>query len=65
MLDELAKCTAVHREVYGYNKLHKPNSHCNWERVHPTTTSIYGWVENDDHFRTRVKSKMGNKTNVF
>ena len=59
-LDDLAKLAPVCREAYEGDVDSKPNNHCNWERLLPTTSSDFGWVENDSHFRYRVKSRSNN-----
>ncbi len=59
ILDQLAKMKPVHREIYGTDRNNKPNAHCNWERLPPTISSGFGWVENDAHFRERLsRNKM-------
>lgn len=55
ILDNLAKLQPICRETYGTDRSNKPNNHCNWERLLPTTSSEFGWVENDEHFRKRLR----------
>jgi len=53
-LDNLGSITAVTRESYGCDKENKPNDHCYWDRLIPSVTSEFGWIEADDHFRERI-----------
>ena len=57
-LDELAKAEPLTRETYGNDPDNKPNDHCVWRRELPTTTSGMAWVENDEHFRNRIKARL-------
>lgn len=54
ILDELVKLPQVTREVYGYEEASRPNDHCNWIDLGYSRT-IMAWVENDEHFRKRMK----------
>jgi hypothetical protein len=62
ILDILSSIPPKNREVYGYDKTDKPNTHCNWERVLPTVSSDFGWVETDDHFRSRILEEINYET---
>lgn len=44
----------VHREIYGYEENTKPNDHCVWTDI-GYSRSVMAWVENDEHFRSRIK----------
>lgn len=57
-LDKIAQIAPMSREIYGADESNKPNDHCNWERLIPTLTSPFGWVENDEHFRSRIKARL-------
>lgn len=53
-LDQLVSIPQVSREVYGYDEENKPNDHCVWVDLGYSRT-IRAWVENDEHFRERIK----------
>lgn len=57
-LDRIAGLTAVCRMTYKGDENNKPNDHCYWDRIYPTADSPFGWVENDDHLRKRVRNKF-------
>lgn len=53
-LDYLMSLPQVHREIYGYCEEDRPNDHCNWQDI-GYSKSLMAWVENDEHFRGRIK----------
>lgn len=58
ILDCLEKIPTINRLNFGTDKNNKPNNYCNWERLLPTLSSEFGWVENDEHFRDRIKASL-------
>lgn len=51
-LDSLLNLNPAIREIYGNDKLTKPNQHCYWDRDYQC------WTEDDNHFRNRLKSMV-------
>ncbi len=43
------------REFYSNDWREQPNDHCFWD------TLFGGWLENDEHFRNRIKRGLENK----
>ena len=43
------------RVFYGTSEI-KPNDHCYWDDG--IYSDRFGWVENDDHFKSRIKSEL-------
>jgi len=53
-LDYLMSLNPISREIYGNDPDNKPNDHCVWRDV-GYTVEMFCWVENDEHFRERIK----------
>lgn len=52
LLEELCNLQVIARILYGIDQANKPNNHCYWDED-------YGWLENDEHFKQRIKERMG------
>lgn len=52
-IDEIAKKHCISRICYGHDENNKPNDHCHWTQL---SANLWGWIENDNNFRDRVKT---------
>ena len=55
-LDRLCSYIPLSRQIYGFLYHEKPNDHCVWTDV-GYMYEMWRWVENDEHFRNRLKGK--------
>lgn len=53
-IDELVSYNQITRISYGFDVDKKPNDHCYWD-------SDFGWVENDEHLKQRIKQNLVEK----
>lgn len=53
IITALSLITPLTRQWYGDNKDKVPNKHCYWDDG--IYSSSYGWVENDQHFKGRLR----------
>lgn len=58
-LDQFEEILATNRIIYSY-KAEKPNEHCCWQNV-GIMREKWAWVENDEHYRERIKKCLKNK----